>query len=93
MADYEHVKPSRVTENVRNAVTRANGGAAELTSELEQQIYNGIMAAGGGGGGSGYVLPVAPTTPLGGVQPDGTTITARADGTISAVGGGGGGTV
>ncbi|MDE7065361.1 MAG: collagen-like protein, partial [Desulfovibrionaceae bacterium] len=39
------------------------------------------------------VLPVATTTTLGGVKPDGTTITARADGTISAVGGGGGGTV
>lgn len=91
MAEYEQVTPSQVTENVKNAVALANGGTAALTTELEQQIYNGIMAA--GGGGSGYVLPVATTTRLGGVKPDGTTITATADGTITAVGGGSGGTV
>ena len=33
-------------------------------------------------------VPVATTSTLGGVKPDGTTITAAADGTLSAVGGG-----
>jgi len=47
-----------------------------------------------GGGGSSYVLPVATTTTLGGVKPDGTTITASADGTItSTITGGGSGYV
>lgn len=43
-----------------------------------------------GGGGSSYVLPVATTTALGGVKPDGTTITATADGTITSTPSGGG---
>ena len=39
-----------------------------------------------------YSLPKASTTVLGGVKVDGTTITANADGVITAVGGGTGGT-
>lgn len=39
-----------------------------------------------------YTLPTASTTTLGGVKVDGTTITITGDGTISAVGGGTGGT-
>ena len=39
-------------------------------------------------GGSSYTLPPATTDTLGGVKPDGTTITVTTDGTISAVGGG-----
>lgn len=35
-----------------------------------------------------YTLPAATTTALGGVKPDGSTITVTDDGTISAVGGG-----
>ena len=38
---------------------------------------------------SEYVLPTATTTTLGGVKPDGTTITITGDGVISSVGGGG----
>jgi len=41
---------------------------------------------------SAYTLPAATTSTLGGVIPDGTTITLDASGNISAVGGGGGGT-
>lgn len=37
---------------------------------------------------SEYVLPTATTTTLGGVKPDGTTITITGDGVITAVGGG-----
>lgn len=44
-----------------------------------------------GGGGSSYTLPIATTTTLGGVKVDGSTITANAEGVISAIGGGGGG--
>ena len=36
------------------------------------------------GGGSSYTLPVASTTTLGGVKPDGTTTTVDEDGTIHA---------
>lgn len=39
------------------------------------------------GGSAPYVLPVATTSTLGGVKPDGTTVTADADGTIHASGG------
>lgn len=39
-------------------------------------------------GGSSYTLPPATTDTLGGVKPDGSTITVTGDGTISAVGGG-----
>lgn len=46
-----------------------------------------------GGGGGGYTLPIATTETLGGVKVDGTTITANGDGVISAIGGGGGGSV
>ena len=45
------------------------------------------------GGGGGYTLPIATTETLGGVKVDGTTITANGDGVISAIGGGGGGSV
>ena len=38
--------------------------------------------------GGTYTLPVATTSTLGGVKPDGTTITVTEDGTISSVGGG-----
>ncbi len=41
------------------------------------------------GGGDKYTLPVATTDILGGVKVDGTTITANADGVISAVASGG----
>ena len=41
---------------------------------------------------SEYTLPAATTTTLGGVKPDGTTITITEDGTISSTGGGTGGT-
>lgn len=43
-----------------------------------------------GGGGTGDI-PIATTTTVGKVKPDGTTITITDDGTISAVDGGGGG--
>jgi hypothetical protein len=42
------------------------------------------------GNGSTYVLPPATTTKLGGVMPDGTTITVDATGKISSVGSNGG---
>ena len=44
---------------------------------------NTVVEFEGGGGGS-YTLPVASTTTLGGVKPDGTTTTVDEDGTIHA---------
>lgn len=44
-------------------------------------------------GGGGYTLPIATTETLGGVKVDGTSITANEEGVISAIGGGGGGSV
>ena len=43
----------------------------------------------GGKGGGSYELPIATTEILGGVMPDGTSITVDENGVISAVGGGG----
>lgn len=44
---------TELEKDVKNAVEAARGLAATLTNQIEQQIYNGIMAAGGGGGGAG----------------------------------------
>ena len=44
---------TELEKDVKNAVEAARGLAATLTNQIEQQIYNGIMAAGGGGGGTG----------------------------------------
>ena len=44
---------TELEKDVKNAVEAARGLAATLTNQIEQQIYNGIMAAGGGGGGGG----------------------------------------
>lgn len=41
-------------------------------------------------GGGSYILPPATTSTLGGVIPDGTTVTVDNDGTIHAAAGGGG---
>jgi hypothetical protein len=43
-----------------------------------------FVTASGGSGGSGYVLPTATTSVLGGVRVDGTTITVNGTGVISA---------
>ena len=42
---------SEVETAVKNAVTKSRDGNIVLTTQLENQVYSGIMAAGGGGGG------------------------------------------
>lgn len=42
---------SEIEQQVRNALLAARGTPVTFTTQLEEQIYNGIMAAGGGGGG------------------------------------------
>lgn len=65
------------------ACYRSVGSYPLLELALLQIIANGI-----GSGGGGYTLPIASTTTLGGIKPDGTTITVNAStGVASAAGG------
>ena len=51
---------------------------------------NFVTTGGGGSGGGSYTLPIAATGTLGGIKPDGTTITVNGStGVASAVGGSG----
>ena len=63
-----------------------------LSETSENPVKNKVIYAALKGGGS-YELPIATTEILGGVMPDGTTITVDENGVISAVGSGEGGGV
>lgn len=80
--------------SVGNSPLTANG---TLAVALASQAANTVFAAPNGSAGVpgfralvGSDLPVATTAALGGVKPDGTTITVNPSGVISAAGGGGG---
>ena len=57
----------------------------------EKGAANGVASLDPNGKVPAEQIPVATASALGGVKPDGTTITVTEDGTISAVGGGGSG--
>ena len=70
----------------------------DLAGITLSSVLNGQVLMSNGSGGfswgtpsSGYTLPTASTSALGGVKVDGSTIVITAGGVISAVGGGGGG--
>ena len=89
------------TENADNVMKISAGEYGMLDSESYETLYlNGsgtveIITTAflvcpfdrGGKGGGIYELPIATTEILGGVMPDGTTITVDENGVISAVGG------
>jgi hypothetical protein len=60
-----------------------------LDIEYNIVLIEGQGNGGTGSGGSDYVLPVATPYSLGGVRPDGSTITITPEGIISSTGGGG----
>ena len=70
------------TESYETLYLNGSGTAEIITSAFAVCPFN----RGGKGGGS-YELPIATTEILGGVIPDGTSITVDENGVISAVGG------
>ena len=69
--------------NARLLVTPVNANTTITFTRID-------VLEGGAVGGSGYSLPKASTTVLGGVKVDGTSILIDSDGVISSTGGGGG---
>lgn len=68
---------SRVTTLEGNSHTHDNKAVIDLfTTSDSKLLWNGTAV------GSDYVLPIATSSVLGGVKPDGTTITVDSDGTI-----------
>ena len=67
----------RVSNLENNAHTHDNKAVIDLFTESDNKLlWNGIAV------GSDYELPIATSSVLGGVKPDGTTITVDDDGTI-----------
>lgn len=77
--------PSRTSQltNDSGFVTNSGLSSTYATKTELQEVENQIPDT--------YTLPVANTTTLGGIKPDGSSITVDSDGTAHAVGGGGGG--
>ncbi len=81
-------------------VTKGDGTTSQFTTQdttygAATQSVSGLMSAGDkkkldgvASGANNYTLPAATTSMLGGVKPDGKTITVSSDGTISAQQGG-----
>ncbi len=81
-------------------VTKGDGTTSQFTTQdttygAATQSVSGLMSAGDkkkldgvSSGANNYTLPAATTSMLGGVKPDGKTITVSSDGTISAQQGG-----
>ena len=68
---------TRVTTLEGNSHTHDNKAVIDLFSTSDSKLlWNGVTV------GSDYELPVATSSVLGGVKPDGTTITVDSDGTI-----------
>ena len=56
-----------------------------IVNMMNYYSINKKLGIGTGGGGTPYVLPVATTTTLGGIKPDGATTTVSADGVLTAI--------
>ena len=68
---------TRVTTLEGNSHTHDNKAVIDLFSTSDSKLlWNGVAV------GSDYELPIATTSEIGGVKPDGTTITIDSDGTI-----------
>ena len=65
--------------NVSLSIAPATASSAGSMSAVDKEKLDGVEA-----GANAYVLPAASPTRLGGVKPDGTTVTADADGTLHA---------
>ena len=81
--------PWRVVSTPMYATTYSPGFVKIDGSTITINSHGVISAVGGGGSGSGYVLPPASATTLGGVKV-GSGLSVTADGTLSATSGGSG---
>ncbi len=61
------------------------GGLSLLQSGGSAVVYMAASAAEAAQGGSTYVLPPATATTLGGIKPDGSSLSVAADGTLSVI--------
>lgn len=77
------LKATKTGTTVALNVTAATTSVAGTMSAADKQKLNGIAA-----NANAYTLPKATTTSLGGVKPDGKTITISSDGIITAQSGG-----
>lgn len=73
------VTVTRTDETAAITVAQATSSADGLLAATDKKKLDGIQS-----GANKYTLPVASTAPLGGVKPDGKTITIGPDGTITA---------
>lgn len=73
------VTVTRTDETAAITVAQATSSADGLMAAEDKKKLDGIQS-----GANKYTLPVASTAALGGVKPDGTTITIGPDGTITA---------
>ena len=61
------------------------GGLTALSSGTAAQVYMAASATEASQGGNSYMLPPATTAALGGVKPDGASLSVAADGTLSVL--------
>jgi hypothetical protein len=73
------VTVTRIDETAAITVAQATSSADGLMAAADKKKLDGIQS-----GANRYTLPVASTATLGGVKPDGKTITIGQDGTITA---------
>lgn len=73
------VTVTRIDETAAITVAQATSSADGLLAAADKKKLDGIQS-----GANKYALPVASTATLGGVKPDGKTITIGQDGTITA---------
>jgi hypothetical protein len=73
------VAVTRIDETAAITVAQATSSADGLMAAADKKKLDGIQS-----GANRYALPVASTATLGGVKPDGKTITIGQDGTITA---------
>ena len=62
-------------------------GTSKILGASDKAVANGVASLDENAKVPSEQIPIATTTTLGGVKPDGTTITTKPDGTISATGG------
>jgi hypothetical protein len=85
------ITPVAGTINGGSSLSLSQGQSARIVNSADGQSLGNYYALLGAGAGGSYTLPIATNSTLGGIKPDGTTITVDpSTGVASATGGGGG---